>query len=89
MRLASASGARGGALDSKTLALAALLKMPVDRGARDVEDVRNLLDGALTGVVELLREDDLLRVEPRSTSTAGSVPVSSTHSPAPPPGSAI
>ena len=37
--------------------------MPVDRGARDVEDVCDLLHGALAGVVKLLRESDLFRVE--------------------------
>jgi hypothetical protein len=48
--------------------------MPVDRGAWDVEDVCDLLDGALAGVVELLCESDLLGVQLRATSalaTAG------------------
>ena len=43
--------------------------MAVDGGARDVEDVGDLLDGALAGVVGLLRESDLLRVEPGSPAT--------------------
>jgi hypothetical protein len=44
-----------------------LLQMPVDGGARDVEDAGDLLDGALAGVVEPLYEDDLLSAELGST----------------------
>lgn len=43
--------------------------MAVDGGARGGEEVGDLLDGALAGVVELLGECDLLRVETRSAAT--------------------
>ena len=43
--------------------------MAVDGGARDVEDVGDLLDGALAGIVELLRESDLFWVEPGTPAT--------------------
>jgi hypothetical protein len=60
---AGRSGARGRALNSGSLPLAGLLEMSVDRGARDVEDVCELLDGALARLVELLGEHDLFWVD--------------------------
>ena len=40
-----------------TFALARAVEMAVDGGAGDVEEVRDLLDGPIASVVELLRED--------------------------------
>jgi hypothetical protein len=42
------------------------VEVPVDGGAGNAEEVGDLLNGALTRVVELLGERDLLGVEPRS-----------------------
>jgi hypothetical protein len=42
------------------LPLLACSRMSVNGGASDVEDVGDLLDGALAGVVELLGKHDLL-----------------------------
>ena len=43
-----------------TFALARAVEMAVDGGAGDVEEVRDLLDGPIASVVELLREDGLV-----------------------------
>jgi hypothetical protein len=42
--------------------------MPIDGCARNAKEVGDLLDRALAGVVELLRQSDLLGVKPRSSS---------------------
>jgi len=57
-----------GLLESGPLVVAGLLEVSVDGGARDAEDVCDLLDGALAGVVALLCESDLFGVELGSTS---------------------
>jgi hypothetical protein len=55
-----------------TFALARAVEMAVDGGAGDVEEVRDLLDGPIASVVELLREDGLVWVELGSSSAAAS-----------------
>jgi hypothetical protein len=64
----SAARCVGGALrfpeTGGALALARVIEVPIDSGAGNAEEVGDLLDGMVTGVVELLRESNLLGVEP-------------------------
>jgi hypothetical protein len=52
-----------------TFALGRGIEMPVDGGAGHAEEIRDLLDRALAGIVKLLRENGLLRVESWSPPT--------------------
>src|ERR1035438_1450128 len=68
----SVGGAVRFVVNGRALALACVVEVSVDGGAGHAEEVGDLLDGVVAGVVELLCEGDLLGVEPGPAAASAS-----------------